>query len=135
MRRNWSDRIKTLKQPLFPGYLFCRSPYATLGSVLRTPGIIRIISFGRKPYPVSDDKIESLRASGAIREGQVLHPMPGIGQKVEIKTGPLTGVVGIIMKFKNRDRLVLSVDAIMKSVAIDIEACEVAAVGPAPMHH
>jgi transcription antitermination factor NusG len=134
VRRNWSDRVKTLEQPLFPGYLFCRSPHSTLGSILRTPGVIRIISFGGQPYPVPDDEIGDLQQAVQCGRKKYCVPYLAIGQRVEIKAGPLTGIVGIITKFKNRDRLVLSVASIMKAVAIDIEACEVASVGPAPVH-
>lgn len=128
VRRNWSDRVKTLEQPLFPGYLFCRIPQMVLGPILRTPGVIRIISFGGRPCSVPDYEIKQLQQAVCCRRSKCCVPFLAVGQQVEIKTGPLTGVVGLITKLKNRHCLVLSVESIMKSVAVDIEACELASV-------
>jgi transcription termination/antitermination protein NusG len=128
VRRNWSDRVKTLQQPLFPGYLFCRTTAGLLGSVLATPGVIRVISFGGKPCPVADQEIADLQR--ALHSGRPMQPVPhlSLGQRVQIKAGPLAGITGIITHFKNQSRLVLCVDSIMKAVAIDIDACDAVAV-------
>lgn len=128
VRRNWSDRVKTLEQPLFPGYLFCRIPQMALGPILRTPGVIRIIGFGGKPCPVPDYEIEQLQQVMHCSRNNCCVPFLAVGQRVKIKTGPLAGIVGLIIKLKNRHCLVLSVESIMKSVAVDIEACELTSV-------
>jgi transcription antitermination factor NusG len=100
----------------------------TLGPILRTPGVIRIISFGGKPCPVPDYEIKQLQQAVHCRRNKCCVPFLAVGQQVEIKTGPLTGIVGLITKLKNRHCLILSVESIMKSVAVDIEACELASV-------
>jgi len=130
VKRAWSDRLKTLQQPLFPGYIFCRSRQTTVTPILRTSGVIRIVSFGGTPCAVPDSEIEDLRQ--VIQSQRQAYPVPflAIGRKVQMKTGPLTGIVGIVTKFKKRDRLVLSVESIMRGVAIEVDAWEVADVTP-----
>ena len=130
VRRNWSDRVKTLQQPLFPGYIFCRCRQAAVTSILRTSGVIRIVSFGGRPCSVADAEIEGLRQ--VIRSNKQTYPVPflAVGRKVQMKAGPLMGIVGIITQFKNRNRLVLCVESIMRGVAIEVDASEVADVAP-----
>lgn len=122
--RMWSDRHKIIQLPLFPGYLFCRMEADAGGLILTTPGTIRIVSFGRKPFPIPDAEMDTLRkigSSGAASPCRYLRE----GDSVRIKEGPLTGIVGILKEIRNRQKLILSVDFIMKSVAVEIGAFEV----------
>jgi len=93
-----------------------------------SPGIIRIVSFGGRPHPVPDKEIEALQQ--IVRGGREYSAFPyfGAGQRVQVISGPLTGIVGIITEFKKRDRLVISLDVIMKSVSVEIDQLEVALV-------
>lgn len=130
MRRKWSDRVKVIEQPLFPGYVFVRTQSCSVGKVHRTPGIIRILSFGGRPCPVPDTQIEALRR--IIDSKCDICPIPylAIGQKVQIITGPLSGLTGIISHFKNRGRLIVSVDLIMRSIVVEIDGNEAAPLSP-----
>lgn len=126
-RRNWSDRKKVLELPLFPGYVFCRLLERSAGLVLATPGTVRIIGVGGKPCPVSACEIEALqRVVSSDVQASPYSPFLKIGEKVEIKNGPLAGLVGIIINIQNQHRLVLSVDLVMKSISVDIDTFEVA---------
>jgi transcription antitermination factor NusG len=131
-RRKWSDRIKVIEQPLFPGYVFVRTQSCSVGKVHRTPGIIRIVSFGGRPCSVPDIQIEALRR--IIDSKRDIYPVPylAVGQKVQIITGPLSGLTGIISHFKNRGRLIVSVDLIMRSIVVEIDGKEAAPLSPAP---
>src|SRR5271165_6387447 len=60
-RRKWSDRVKTLDLPLFPGYVFCRIPLDERNLVLTTGGVVDIVSVGRIPAPISEEEIEAVR--------------------------------------------------------------------------
>lgn len=130
VKRNWSDRVKTLQQPLFPGYIFCRCRQAAVTSILRTSGVIRILSFGGRPCSVPDSEIEDLRQVIHSKKQTYAVPFLSVGCKVQMKAGPLVGIVGIVTKFKKRDRLVLSVESVMRGVAIEVDAWEVADVAP-----
>lgn len=125
--RRWSDRRKLLEMPLIPGYVFCRMGEAATGMVLTTPGIVRIVGFGGKPAPVAEEEIRTLEQ--VVRSGVDASPAQfvKVGQKVEVKNGPLSGIAGIIIQIKNHRRLIISVETLMKSIALDVDAYEVAA--------
>src|ERR1700676_4062329 len=60
-RRRWSDRVKEIDQPLFPGYLFCRfNPHNRL-PILKTPGVTQIVGYNHIPVPVDEHEIEAIR--------------------------------------------------------------------------
>ena len=124
--RKWSDRVTSIEQPLFPGYVFCKSQSNLMDVVRGAPGIIRIVAFGGKPLPVPDKEIEALQQIVRGKREYRASPYLGVGKKVQVISGPLTGISGTIVQFKNRDRLVISLDVIMKSVSVEIDQSEVA---------
>jgi len=120
--RRWSDRVKQLDLPLFPGYLFCRlDPVETVLPVLTTPGVVSIAGTGRVPLPVPDEEIEAVRT--VIRSGLATMPWPGltVGSKVLIERGPLTGLEGVAINVGDQCRLVVSVQLLQRSLAVTIE--------------
>jgi transcription antitermination factor NusG len=121
-RRRWSDRIKELELPLFPGYLFCRFDASDrLMPILTTPGVIRIVGIGKTPAPVDDDEIEAIRV--ILRSGLAAQPWPllHVGSKVYIEAGPLAGLEGIITNTDKVYRLIVSVSLLQRSVAVEID--------------
>lgn len=121
VRRRWSDRIKELEAVLFPGYLFCRFAYADRLQVLNSPGIQSIVGFGRTEIPVDDAEICSIRA--LLATGRVVEPWPflRIGSDVSIESGPLAGLRGIVLREKDPWRVVVSVEALDRSVAVEVD--------------
>ena len=124
-RRQWSDRRKATMQPLFPGYVFCRTKRSQFTSVLGTSGVIRIVCFGGRPCPISNDEMDHLQI--VTRSGRSVLPVPyaQIGQRVEIASGPLSGISGVVVMLKNKNHLVISVDLIMKAFSIVISPFDV----------
>src|SRR5271169_1771993 len=59
--RKWSDRVKELEQPLFPGYLFCRFDFQSRRPLVMTPGVIQIVGTGKMPLAVADHEIERIQ--------------------------------------------------------------------------
>ena len=131
VRRKWSDRIKTVDLPLFPGYVFCRSQGAAAGLIVATPQVVRIVGCGGKPSPVDDQDIDALKK--IEKSGATTQPCLylRIGDRVQIKSGPLSGITGILAEIRNERRLVISIDAIMKSVSVDVDAIEMCPAGKA----
>jgi transcription antitermination factor NusG len=120
-RRRWSDRVKELELPLFPGYLFCRFNSLDRLPILVTPGVLQIVGTGKTPMPVDDAEIAAIQItiqSGVAREPW---PFPQVGQRVRVEYGPLHGLEGILLSFKGRHRLVLSVTLLQRSVAVEID--------------
>ena len=119
--RRWSDRVKKLDLPLFPGYLFSRFDVLHRLPVLTTPGVIGIVGTGKTPLPVCDEEIEAVRV--VLHSGMKAQPWPflGVGSRVYLETGPLAGVEGIIVNTDKVYRLVVSVSLLQRSVACEIE--------------
>jgi transcription antitermination factor NusG len=119
--RRWSDRVKEVDQPLFPGYLFCRFDLHNRGPVLMTPGIQQIVGVGRTPMPVEESEMESIRQ--ALASGLPSQPWPylELGQRVRVNHGSLKDLEGILINFKGSNRVVLSVSLLQRSVAMEID--------------
>jgi transcription antitermination factor NusG len=121
-RRNWSDRIKQLELPLFPGYLFCRfDPFDRLVPVVTTPGVISIVGAGKTPIQIREEEIEAIKQ--VVRSGLAVQPWPylPVGCRVYIERGPLAGLEGIVTSADKVDRLVISVSLLQRSVAVTID--------------
>jgi transcription antitermination factor NusG len=119
--RRWSDRMKELELPLFPGYLFCRmNPHDRL-QVLMTPGIMQIVGVGKTPIPVDEEEIAALQRVGKSGLSTMPWPYLEVGHVVRIEDGPLRGLTGIIVKIKSGLKLVLSVSLLQRSVAVEVD--------------
>jgi transcription antitermination factor NusG len=124
-RRQWSDRTKEIELPLFAGYVFCRFPCEARIQVLNTPAIWRIVEFGGRPAAVADAEIEALRTIMASRLR--VRPWPHLkpGDRVRIERGPLRGVEGVLMREKDALELIVGVELLQRSVAVQIDASAV----------
>lgn len=121
-RRAWSDRIKVVEAPLFPGYLFCRVNVQDRLPVLSAPGVIRIVGYSRSPIPVDEAEIIAIQA--IVASGLPNEPWPflRIGDPVQIESGPLQGLRGILVGVRGGHRLVLSVSLLQRSVGVEIDS-------------
>jgi transcription antitermination factor NusG len=119
--RQWSDRLKEIELPLFPGYLFCRmNPHNRL-PLLMTPGVIQIVGIGKTPIPVEEHEIDAIQRVG--KSGISLMPWPylQVGHVAQIDDGPLRGMTGIVIRIKSGLKLVLSVSLLQRSIAVEID--------------
>ncbi len=131
-RRRWADRVKDLDLPLFPSYVFCRVTSQSAGRIVTTPGVVRIVGAGNVPVPVDEDEVRALQRVSTRREGLEPWPYVHVGQRVELRAGPLRGLQGVLVQASGGDRLIVSVSLLQRSVSVRIDACDVAPVGPAP---
>ena len=132
-RRRWSDRIKELELPLFAGYLFCRMSLEERRlPVLTTPGVRQIVGTAGTPTAVPECEIDAVRA--IVASGLAARPWPfvEVGDRVRLRGGSLDGVEGILVATKTHHRLVVSVEILRRSVAVEIDQAWVEAVGPLP---
>lgn len=121
-RKRWSDRIKEVEAPLFPGYLFCRFDAQDRLPILKTPGVIQIVGTNRVPIAVDEQEIQAIQTM--VASGMPNQPWPFLsaGDRVRIESGPLRGLEGILVEFKGNHRLVLSVTLLQRSVAVEIDS-------------
>lgn len=127
-RRRWSDRVKEIEAPLFPGYLFCRfDPHDRL-PILKTPGVAQIVGYNHIPIPVDEHEIMAIRRLVASGVPNFPCAYLEVGSKVRIDTGALRGLEGILTDVKGKRRLVLSISLLQRSVAVEIDSDAVSVV-------
>jgi transcription antitermination factor NusG len=131
-RRQWCDRVKELELALFPGYLFSRFDFNQRLPILITPGVHLIVGTGKIPSPVSDAEIEALRRVAASGTPAEPHPYLSAGQRVRIRAGALAGLEGILVDVKNSARMILSVELLRRSVAVQVDRAVLAPCSPGP---
>jgi transcription antitermination factor NusG len=124
-QRRWKDRKIFLSLPLFPCYLFVRGGLDRRLQVLTTPGVHMILCKGEDPAIVPEEEIQAIRKAVEGHYRVEPHPFLKCGEKVRVKQGALAGVEGILVRKKNLYRLVLSVDLMARSVAVEIDASDV----------
>jgi len=123
--RRWKDRNKVLSLPLFPCYVFVRGTLKQKLQVVSTPGVHMILTRGDRIATVPEEEIEAIRKTveGAYRVEP--HPFLRIGERVRVTRGTLQGVEGILLRKKNLLRLILSVNMLAQSVAVEIDVADV----------
>lgn len=123
--RRWKDRRVTLQLPLFPGYVFVRMALQDRTKVQQIPGVARLVAFNGRPVALADEEIERLWSG--LSEGICAKPHPylTVGRRVRLKNGPLAGMQGILLRRKGNFRVVISIDLIQRSVAVDADAADV----------
>jgi len=124
-RRRWSDRIKRVDLPLFPGYVFSRFASSDRLPVLKTPSVIRIVGVGSTPTPIDDAEIDAIQKVVTSGSHVTPHPFLKVGQAVRINDGCFYGVEGIIVDVRGRNHLILSVSLLQRSVAVEIDNASV----------
>ena len=120
-QRRWSDGSRvTLDLPLFPGYLFIHIRRGERGRVLSVPGALTVVGGkGGDSAWVPDATIDALRTG--LETSQVRpHPLLTIGQRVRIRSGALEGFEGIVVRSKGSCRVVLTLEHIMQSYAVEV---------------
>jgi transcription antitermination factor NusG len=120
----WSDRIKSYAAPLFPGYIFVHVSDRERVPVLETIGVVYLVSIAGRPAVLPDVDVERLR-SCALRPGDVEpHPYLRIGHRVRVKHGPFAGWEGTLVEKQNSFRLVVAIDQILRSVAVNLHGAD-----------
>jgi transcription antitermination factor NusG len=122
--RRWKDRRVKLLLPLFPGYVFVRLALRERLRVLETPSVVRLVGFNGHPAALPDKEMEALRACVAAQLAAEPHAYLTVGRRVRIKCGPLAGLEGVLVRRKNIFRVVLSLDLIARSAAVEVDAAD-----------
>jgi transcription antitermination factor NusG len=131
-KSRWSDRVKEIELPLFPGYIFSQFDFHHRLPVLTIPGVAYIIGNRNLPSRVAEHELEGVRRF--IASGLPVLPCPylGVGQLVRVKRGALTGVEGMVVESRGLTRLIISVTLLQRSVAVQIERDWVGPSVPSP---
>lgn len=122
--RQWNQRRARVELPLFPGYVFVRIPLAERVRVLSAPGVAYLVGTGGQPVPLADGEIEPLR--NCLSQNLCAEPAAYLseGSRVRVVTGPLSGLEGVIIRRDGDTRFVVSIDLIMRAIAINVEGLD-----------
>lgn len=117
----WKNGLRVpIDSPLFPGYVFVKIERREKVRVLELPGAHSIVGTGREPAPLPSEEIEALRQGIHLLNAEP-HPYLSVGDRARVRRGPLEGMTGIVVRKKNRCRIVLSLELIMRSVSVEVD--------------
>lgn len=132
VRHRWKDRTKVLSLPLFPCYVFLNGGLERRLDIMTTPGIHSLVSNAGQPAAIATEEINSIRR--AVESGSSIEPYPMLkcGDCVRVKSGPLEGIQGILVRKRNLYRLVLCIEMLGKAAAVELDGCLVERVNGKP---
>ena len=125
----WKDRRKLVELPLFPSYVFVRiSPRDKL-RVLQVSGVVHLVSFNGQLAELPETEINALR--NGLEHDVYAEPYPylRVGRRVRVVRGAMAGTEGLLVRKKDKYRVVISIDVLMRSVAVEIDGGDLQAVG------
>lgn len=117
----WKDRTVRIPFPLFPSYVFVRVEPTRRVAVLRVQGVIRILSANGVPIAIPDSEIDAVKR--CVCEGARLesHPFLVSGMRVRVRSGPFSGLEGIVTQDNGKCKVVVSIAAIHQSIALELD--------------
>ena len=129
--RKWSDGSRvTLDLPLFPGYIFVCIQRSQRVRVLEVPGVLSVVGgTGGEPASLPEAEIDALRSGISLRNAQP-HPLLKVGQRARIRFGAFAGMEGVVQRMKYSYRVVLTLDSIMQSFAVEVDGEELEILDP-----
>jgi len=128
--KQWSDRKKWVEEPLFRSYVFVHIEEIEYLNVLKTPGVVRFITFESQAVPIPQRQIDAIRYF--IDSGEE-HVDPGIiltpGQRVEITRGPLRGIAGQMTEVKGKHKVRIDIEALGQAIHITVPVSNLRVIG------
>jgi transcription antitermination factor NusG len=123
--RRWKDRRVQLELPLFPGYVFVRLDLRNRLCVVQIPSVVRLVGFGGVPTALPDTEMDIMRLGLSQSLRAEPHPFLTVGRRVRITAGPFAGLEGVMKRKRSNLRVVVSLELIRRSVAVDVDVADV----------
>lgn len=132
--RHWKDRRKLIELALFPSYVFVKIPARDRLRVLQIPGVVSMVGYNGQLAALPAEEIERLR--NGLENNIYAEPCPylRVGRRVRVVRGPMTGAEGILTRRKDKCRFVISVEVLMRSIAVEINGCDLELVSSPRLH-
>jgi len=122
--RRWKDRRKELSLPLFPSYIFVNIPMKDRLQVQCVPGVVQFVTVKGMPAALPDSDIEALRHGLSGNRVAEPHPFLKVGRRVRVHSGAMTGIEGILIRKKDRYRVVITIELIQRSVSMEVDMAD-----------
>jgi transcription antitermination factor NusG len=124
-RKTWKNGVRVdVDLPLFPCYLFARAATYDRIRLLQQPGVLGFAASSARPTVIPDEEISVLRTATESLKAEP-HPYLNNGDAIRIIAGPLAGMTGILTRRKQQYRVVLSVEAIMRSIVVEVSEFDI----------
>ena len=123
--RRWKDRRVSLAVPLFPGYVFVHMALRDRLELMGISSVVCLVGCSGRATPLPDVEIETLKKGLAAGVHGEPHPYLTEGRRVKLKSGPLVGMQGVLLRRKGNYRLVISIELIQRSVVVDADTADV----------
>jgi transcription antitermination factor NusG len=123
----WSDRKKKVEVPLFSCYVFIRSALSAEDRtrVYQVESVHGFVGTRGSSLPIPDDQIESIQKVLTQTAPWRSYPFLKIGQRVRVRGGAMDGVEGVFLSENGDHSLIISIDAIQRSMAVRIDGYDV----------
>ena len=125
---HWNKRSARVTLPLFPGYVFVQTNARYRHQLLQVSGVVHYVGSGTTPSSIPDDEIEVVRRVLLSGKEVAPHPFLSLGKSVRIASGPFAGLSGVVQRTKSGSRVIISVELIRRSLAVELDGCQLAAV-------
>ncbi len=125
--RQWSDRKKKVVEPLFRSYIFVHVHESLLYTVRNVPNVARFVSFEGKPSVVPEEQINAIRYFLDEQDDHedIDHSLIQEGQLVRIKQGQMEGLIGRMIRYRNKYRLMVQIEAVGQMISLNIPRSKV----------
>ena len=123
----WSDRKKKVEVPLFGCYVFVHCALCPEDRTLvhRIDSVLGFVGARGVGMPIPDEQIESVRTVLGQAGVWRTHPFLKAGQRVRVRGGALEGVEGVFLSENGDHSLIISIDAIQRSMAVRIDGYDI----------
>ncbi|KPK87538.1 MAG: hypothetical protein AMS27_02255 [Bacteroides sp. SM23_62_1] len=121
--KQWSDRKKWVREPLFKSYIFVYITREDYLPSLQTPGVVRFVTFEKKAVTIPPVQIEAIKtfiATGEELTDETIHVK--IGDRVIVTHGTLKGLEGTLIEISKKKRLRIMIEGIQQSLHLKIPA-------------
>ena len=127
-KRSWSDRVKFIDFPLFPGYIFVYFDFSsTFSKIIRHPGLVDCIRKKGKAAFMKSSEMESLKL--VVKEARTIYSDPDKnfppGQKVSVRSGALKGVQGVVVRIKNKERIYVHLPLLNRMISTELDLVDI----------
>ncbi|MGV8095633.1 MAG: UpxY family transcription antiterminator [Mangrovibacterium sp.] len=131
-RRQWSDRVKMIEEPLLKSYLFVKVSNREYFNVLNTPGAVCYVSFRGEAAPIPEKQIDDLKTFMSIYNEKVDAVRENLskGEQVIVVSGPLKGIIGELVEFRGKNRIALRFERLGYCILTDISLQDVEVFNP-----
>ncbi len=117
----WKDRTQIVQLPVFSCYVFVKAAMERKLEILRTPGVCWIVGNGGYAIPLAQHDLDLVRTASSSSLRLEPHPFLKSGDRVRVRSGPLTGFEGFLTRVKNQYRVVLSIELLKQAAAVEVD--------------